>query len=209
MPEQSEVEVEPLFATPIIFARIANAAAVNEALEAAILARRAHDAGIVRTNIGGWHSQADLFSWAGEAGNIIARHCIELADAHTIDTAAGPDQRRGWLLDGWANVIEGAGEHAPHIHPGAYWSAVYYVRVDPGEGGKLRFDDPRGAITQMHAPDLRMRIPGGERQMETDAEPGLLLIFPSWLSHSVSPYTGEGMRISVAINLAARILPGR
>ena len=203
MAEQSSFAVEALFGTPVITARVAGADALNAALEAAILARRADDPGITRTNIGGWHSQNDFFSWAGEAGMTIGRHVIELSDGHTIDTEPPASGRRGWLLDAWANVIEGAGEHSPHIHPGAYWSAVYYVRADPGEGGLLEFHDPRGVMNQMHAPSLRMIGGGGERKVETAAEPGKLILFPSWLTHAVTPYRGDGRRISVAINLAA------
>ena len=195
--------VEPLFATPVIIARLAGAETINPLLEKAILTRRAADPGIVRTNVGGWHSKTDFFSWAGEAGNMLARHVIELVDLHTHDTAPPGGRRRGWTLDAWANVIEGAGEHSAHIHPGAYWSAVYYVRADPGEGGRLVLHDPRGAAIQMAAPDLRMLGGGQERQVDAIAEPGKLIVFPSWLSHSVSAYRGDGMRISVAINLAA------
>jgi hypothetical protein len=32
--------------------------------------------------------------------------------------------------------------------------------------------------------------------------PGSLLMFPSWVSHAVRPYFGDGTRISVAINLS-------
>ena len=32
-------------------------------------------------------------------------------------------------------------------------------------------------------------------------QPGLLLMFPSWLSHAVRPYRGDGVRISIAINM--------
>jgi hypothetical protein len=31
----------------------------------------------------------------------------------------------------------------------------------------------------------------------------MLILFPSWLTHSVAPWHGEGLRISIAINLSA------
>jgi hypothetical protein len=31
--------------------------------------------------------------------------------------------------------------------------------------------------------------------------PGTLVLFPSWLSHAVRPYTGDAVRISIALNL--------
>lgn len=203
MTGQAAFALEAVFATPIVIADVVDSAALNAALEEAILARRATDPGIARTNIGGWHSRPDFTAWGGDAGASVIRHAVELADRHTRDTNPPPSGRRGWTLDAWANVIEGSGAHEPHIHPGAYWSAVYYVRVDPGEGGQLIFHDPRGATPQMHAPDLRMAGVAGERQVDWTPVAGKLVLFPSWLSHAVAPYRGAGRRISVAINLAA------
>ncbi len=199
----ADFSVEPIFATPIIVARLDDTQALNEALSGAILERRTSDPGIAQSNLGGWHSQLDFFSWAGEPGAVVARAAIELADAHTTDQAAIPGKRRGWRLEAWANVIDCTGAHVEHFHPGAFWSAVYYVRVDPGEGGQLMLYDPRGAMTQMHAPDLLLVGGGGERQVAFTPEAGQLVMFPSWLTHSVTPYAGDGRRISVAINLTA------
>lgn len=33
--------------------------------------------------------------------------------------------------------------------------------------------------------------------------PGLLMLFPAWLSHQVRPYLGRSQRISIAFNLRA------
>jgi hypothetical protein len=36
----------------------------------------------------------------------------------------------------------------------------------------------------------------------------MVVMFPSWLLHSVEPWEGEGERISIAFNVFAR-MPGR
>jgi uncharacterized protein (TIGR02466 family) len=192
----------PLFATPFISGVLPDAEAINPTLESAILRRRGEDAGVTRSNDGGWHSRHDVLEWGGEALAVVARAIVGLADAHTHDSAAVPSVRRGWRLEGWANVIEGAGGHHRHVHPGCFWSAVYYVKVDPGEGGELELFDPRGPQVEMYAPDLRIEGQGnGIHRIAPVA--GQLVLFPSWLSHAVVPYRGDGRRITVAINLMA------
>ena len=96
-----------------------------------------------------------------------------------------------------------------HTHPGAYWSASYYVddggaAKNPELGGEFEIQDPRGVAPAMLAPDLAVAMPGGQSVGASELvgpRPGMMLIFPSWLSHAVRPYHGDGVRISVAINL--------
>lgn len=201
----------PLFATPFVSGILPGAQAINPALEAAILRRREQDPGVARSNLGGWHSRHDALEWGGEALANVARAIVGLADANSHDTAAVPGVRRGWRLEGWANVIQGAGSHHRHVHSGCFWSAVYYVRVDPGEGGELELFDPRGPQVEMYAPDLRIEGQGSGIHAIAPVA-GQLVLFPSWLSHAVAPYRGDGMRITVAINLMAGprpVAPGR
>ena len=50
--------------------------------------------------------------------------------------------------------------------------------------------------------------PFGQR-LTIDPEPGLMLMFPSWLRHAVHPFMGKGERITVAFNLAVGEPPSR
>jgi uncharacterized protein (TIGR02466 family) len=112
----------------------------------------------------------------------------------------------------WANVSQAGASNQFHTHPGAFWSAVYYVddgyegSDDVSLGGELLLLDPRMPMIRMAAPDLRFRRPG---QQPDDQEKwfrpksGMIVIFPAWLSHAVRPYNGTGSRISIAINLSA------
>jgi uncharacterized protein (TIGR02466 family) len=196
-------EILRLFPTPLISDRLDGAEAVNRALEPLILARRAADPGIARSNQGGWHSDTGLLKWAADAVRPAIARIVALADANIVDLQARPGQRRGWLLEAWANVNETGAANAPHSHGAVYWSAVYYVRADPGEGGEILFNDPRAPMIEMHAPFLRFRQDGGEGVVRHRPVTGEILIFPAWLVHSVTPWLGKGSRISVAVNLSA------
>jgi len=197
-------QLEKFFSTPILVDQLADAAAINARLEPLILARRRADPGLARSNIRGWHSDTDLHKWAGDAIRPVMARLIQLADANTRDLEAHPGERRGWVLEAWANVTERGGSNAAHHHGGCYWSAVYYVRVEEGaEGGELVFEDPRNPRLDMHAPALRFRDAGGEQSVSLRPRAGTLVIFPAWLVHKVAPWQGREPRISIAVNLTA------
>ena len=199
-------KLEHLFATPIILDRLDPTELPDAALEAAILERRRAHPGMRRSNLGGWHSDLDLIQWGGDPARRLAARIVALADAETVDRSH-EGARPQWQVEGWANVSEAGGSNAPHVHPGCFWSAVYYLRVDAGEGGELLLFDPRMPGMAMHAPDLRFRHAGGEQVARHAPFAGSLIIFPSWLTHSVTPWQGAGLRISVAINLSAVARP--
>ena len=72
--------------------------------------------------------------------------------------------------------------------------------VGGDRGGEFRLHEPRGAAV---AANLATAI-GLDYDAPTNVRPetGLFVFFPSWMPHSVKPYTGEGTRISIAFNLA-------
>ena len=90
------------------------------------------------------------------------------------------------------------------------WSAVYYVDdggvgADPSLGGEFEIQDPRGVAPAMYRPEIVPAVPGGAAMGASEMiQPvaGTVMMFPSWVSHAVRPYTGSGTRISIAINLS-------
>jgi uncharacterized protein (TIGR02466 family) len=191
-----------LFATPVVTDQLPQADSINAELAPLILARMAGDAGMSVSNRGGWHSQRDLSEWVGDGARLILRHAQALADAHTEKPQAGVT----WQTDAWANVSAGGHFNMPHVHGGTFWSAVYYVAVGEGQGGELVLHDPRMPALQMHAPGVRFRGLGAEGEVAITPRPGLMVLFPGWLAHSVEPWQGSGQRISIAMNLRAVVV---
>lgn len=205
--------VVSLFSTTVITEDWERAAEANAALRAAIEQRRSADAGVRLSNVLGWQSDDAMRSWGGDAAAALLDHVVRRCDALTVDIKQTSAERRfRWTTNMWANV---SGKHASnqtHCHPGAYWSAVYYVddgyngSTDRALGGELVFIDPRMPMIRMGTPDLRFRRSNGTTDhQETWLRPaaGKLVIFPSWLMHSVRAYEGDGTRISIAMNLTA------
>lgn len=166
--------------------------------------------GVKISNIGGWHSNTAMLEWGGEAARALAWKAMQIADEQTVDARSPDDSRFTWHPEMWANVSGKGHANQYHFHPGSFWSAVAYLDdgygglEHDGLGGELQLLDPRMPIIRMTAPDLRLREPDGAAMInEISIRPktGMIVLFPSWLQHAVRPFYGDGMRVSVAINL--------
>lgn len=212
----SSPQAASLFDTPVIVDQMPDADALNADLKRIILDRRSADEGMRISNVGGWHSDTQMLRWGGEPALALVKRVVAAADAFTVDIKAEGKARFRWLPEMWANVSQAGASNQFHTHPGAYWSAVYYVddgyggSEDDSLGGELILLDPRMPMIRMAAPDLRFRRPGQapeDHQKWFRPKSGMIVIFPGGLSHAVQPYQGDRERISIAINLSAVPLP--
>jgi uncharacterized protein (TIGR02466 family) len=94
----------------------------------------------------------------------------------------------------WVNLLRGSGHHSAHIHPHSIISGTLYIEVPPGSGA-IRFEDPR--LPLMMAAPTRP-----DTFVAVQPEPGLLLLWESWLRHEVLPGTGKAERLSISFNFA-------
>lgn len=205
----AKIELRALFATPIAFAALPNAASLNSALQTTILARADSHPSTSHSNLGGWQSTWDLSDWGGEEMRSVLAFARQFADKLTADRSGNPAPQ-SWRTNAWANINRQTHGNEFHTHPGCVWSAVYYVddggaAANPALGGQLEVQDPRGVAPAMYRPDLVPNVPDGPSFGASELVgpvAGTMLMFPSWLSHAVRPYTGDGVRISIAINLS-------
>jgi len=87
--------------------------------------------------------------------------------------------------------------HAHDPHNGNFLSGVFYVKV-PENSGNISFIDPRPHIST--SPEM-VYYNDGHHEIEFVPEPNLLMMFPSWLEHSVCMSNSDDMRISISFNL--------
>jgi uncharacterized protein (TIGR02466 family) len=98
-------------------------------------------------------------------------------------------------------LLKGAGHHAGHIHPHSVISGTLYVEVPEGTGA-IRFEDPRLPL-MMAAPPREKDAPEELQPFVTvEPQPGLLLLWESWLRHEVLPGAARGERLSISFNFA-------
>ncbi|MBI2311748.1 MAG: 2OG-Fe(II) oxygenase family protein [Betaproteobacteria bacterium] len=99
----------------------------------------------------------------------------------------------------WATVLARGASHRAHRHPNNYLSGVYYIRTHPGSD-TINFHDPR-AQTGVIRPPVTALTAENTDQVVVRVSNGTLLMFPSYLEHSVDANQGEAERISVSFNL--------
>ncbi len=187
--------------------RCPDADQINPPLRQVILERERRQPTTAHSNRGGWQSSWDFPVWSGDPGRRLLAFCEALAQKLTR-RRSGQQVSLTWQTNAWANINRSDHGNEFHTHPGAFWSAVYYVddggaADDPSRGGQLEVQDPRGIAPAMYRPDLVPAMPGGESTGASLLLPprtGQVIMFPSWLSHCVRPYSGDGIRISIAVN---------
>ena len=203
-----KVQISNLFPTPIAVLPVPGSKEINDALETRILEREKEVPSVKHSNWGGWQSPTDFEKWCGDEGKRVLGIAQQVAGNLTCDRAGQPVPMK-WSMNAWANVNRLGQGNEFHTHPGAFWSATYYVRdggagKDPSLGGEFEIQDPRGVGPAMLAPSLAIRTPGGQAIGASEMVlpvAGNLVLFPSWLSHGVRPYSGDQVRISIALNL--------
>jgi uncharacterized protein (TIGR02466 family) len=188
--------------------RWADAEDLNPKLEELVLRQERSSSGAQKTNVGGWHSEFGLLEFCGDAGKTLVRHMVEMADEATnrvIGEYGHAPRKIEWTIHAWANVNRNGDFNRIHTHPGSTWSGVYYVdigreRSDQDSTPLHLFDPCQGRantfLSGLVATSFVLR-----------PEPGLMVLFPSYLAHMVFPHTGVTPRISVAFNLRREPFP--
>ncbi len=200
-----------LFPVPVMIFTWPEAAKYRDEMIARLLQYRADDPGINVTNVEGWHSKYDLpgwpepafqkfIGWAAAMATIASKKWCELSDFDPpIDT---------WRMVSWGNINPPGGAHNfshHHIRNDWNWSASYYLKIPAYQGdssrkGRIILEDKYTGISR-----IKDGVPARRTFVYQPAE-GELVMFPSWLYHSVEPHDGADDRISVAMNLASKSL---
>ena len=160
-----------------------------------IVAWSKQDKGVKKTNVNGWHSQTNMHEMPQFKPLVDELFKMQ----HEIFKQEWLD-RQPRLGNMWANINYKNGYNKPHIHPNSLFSGVYYVQAEPN-CGKIVLYDPRPGIQS----NMPVRIKGQPpehlwREVHLDAKVNRIIMFPSWLWHSVEPNESNNIRISVSFN---------
>ena len=143
-----------------------------------------------RSNVNGWRSKdlqltdepwRELFKSVSSALSRIIRPSIKVK------------------IQAWVNVHDHNGYNKPHIHSGCIISGIYYLSVPEGSGS-LVVEDPRPQAV-FHNLNGLCFSDFEEYRATIPPEEGMLIFFPSWLSHCTEPSRAESPRISIPINV--------
>lgn len=194
------VASEKLFYTPLLRFRLPSHEALDEALLAEGERLRGTSDGVLKSNRGGWHSEGNLFEDPADAIQTLRKAAVlSVMEAIRSVTQKVDPERFEMKLFAWMNMNPTGGFNAPHTHPGAHWSGVYYVRqprVDSGNSGMIEFLDPRSDLPNWRL--LQSRAFRLKRKIRPEA--GEIVLFPSYLVHWVYPNEAGGERVTIAFN---------
>ena len=96
----------------------------------------------------------------------------------------------------WYHITKTNGMHEPHIHPSCSWCGIYYVQSGDDDSGHTVFENPARS-TYVDRGNLYLNNISTVRVKPRD---GMLVLFPSYLSHYQALYTGTQDRIIISFN---------
>jgi tetratricopeptide (TPR) repeat protein len=107
--------------------------------------------------------------------------------------AAGQDYA---IASAWSVRLNSGGFHINHVHPEGWLSSAFYVRTPrdlKGFEGALKFGEPGPPTSPVLREDHLVR-----------PEPGMLVLFPSYMWHGTVPFSSGEKRLSCAFDIVRR-----
>ena len=191
-------EINLIFSTPIWTSHLKEFQDVNKKMEEYIKKQMELDPkGKKASNINGWHS---------ENFNLKDEEVVFFINTISIKIQKAMEDM-GWDLSKnkieipniWSIINKRGSSNAMHIHSNSYLSAAYYVKA-PEKCGDIVFYDPRQSRLVRKPKISKLNNLNGE---EVNIKPtdGLLVLFPSYLYHSVNENLSNEERIVISFNV--------
>lgn len=126
-------------------------------------------------------------------------------NAHLQHLGTGADPLRSrntgaWQIQGiWSVLLRPGGFHVDHVHQEGWLSSAFYVELpdvvtdkvsDPAKEGWIRFGQAGSPVQ-----------PAQAAQHFVKPEPGMLVLFPSYMWHGTVPFSGKQPRLTVAMDI--------
>jgi uncharacterized protein (TIGR02466 family) len=136
--------------------------------------------------------------------NIINKHNLNTLNNYILSMAnifakqlfldSNPKQ----IEESWVNYLNKYQYQEKHVHACGTWgiSGVYYFQTN-GEDGKLRIHPPRHDMINPNKKSTNYT----HSTIEYAPEVGKIILFPSWVEHSVRPNMTDSTRISISFNI--------
>lgn len=206
--------IKPMFGVPIGAFQIPNTSKLNKDLHDLILSsekiknQNLDPSQKIQPEV--FESNFKFFDWdnpiSAEIKKLMTQGVKHLIREVTSLTANELDKLK-LFSDSWFHITRSGGYVQPHNHPNASWSAVYCVSdgnktAEHEDSGALIFHNPIGSGYMYQDPTNRDFVfPYSIHGQKFILKPGQLIVFPSHLVHSVSPFYGDNERITIACNV--------
>ena len=187
-----------LFPTPIWTIQLENFNVINEEMYTFIKGNQIKDQiGIKRSNNNGWHSK-DFNMQETEPKNFIKKISPSIEKVMT-DMNWEKENQTIKISSMWAIINTGGSTNSRHQHSNSTISAAYYVRA-PENCGDIVFYDPRPAPVYSYPNAINPNLLNAQINGISPNEGGLVM-FPSFLDHSVNENLSKEERIVISFNI--------
>ena len=186
------------FPTPVWAIQLENYKLVNEEMYSYIKIQQKIDGvGINKSNIKGWHSK-DFNLSEKEPQNFISFMSSSIEQV-MIDMNWDKEKQLAKIDNMWAIVNIGGSANLRHQHGNSTISGAYYVRA-PENCGDIVFYDPRPAPVYSY-PNAKQPNSLNAQVNAISPKEGALVLFPSYLDHSVNENLSKNERIVISFNI--------
>lgn len=152
----------------------------------------------ISTGSTGQYSRNDHILDSPELNNI--KNIVVAQVQSYIDTVHKPMYKlTPYLTQSWILVSDQNDNHQPHIHPNSFLSGVVYISTNIDDSITFFSDSPRLLAIETEVYDKL-----NSSQWWLPVQENSIIIFPSQLTHTVSPVTGPKPRISIPFNTFVR-----
>lgn len=164
----------------------------DKLIRIAYATRDADPDGIKKSNIFGYHS-GQLREIPLLQDEIINRAQVVVSEYNFDKTPR--------MQSAWFNIGNKHARNSQHNHPKAFLSGVYHLKTTEHSGPIKFHRDPTDAFIIQSMSTATELNELNSPVAVVPAVAGQLLIFPSWLMHSVDPNSDDEDRISIAFNI--------
>ena len=191
-----------LFPTPVWTIQLENFESINVEMYAYIKESQIKDkTGIKKSNNKGWHSK-DFNMQETEPKNFIKNISPSIEKVMT-DMNWEKEKQSIKISNMWAIINTGGSTNSRHQHGNSTISGAYYVRA-PENCGDIVFYDPRPAAVYSHPNVEGPNMLNAQVNGITPKE-GALVLFPSYLDHSVNENRSKEERDVISFNIKIQL----
>jgi len=203
--KHGEMIINPLFAAPVMktnldigdLERYRSFALIKRAQENR---QEKQKEKIVKSNVGGWHSKMlDLKDKTMTMLlNKIGQPIDNFLDYYQLDK----DKYTAEYSEAWFIVNEKNNYNVPHIHQNSFLSGVFYLQTYDNTGDIVFHHHAKNIDYHKQPNDaFKNYEPHNSEIWKITPQNGDLIVFPSFLYHSVSENKSEDLRIILSFNI--------
>tara|TARA_A100001011_G_scaffold395910_1_gene492269 strand:+ start:1779 stop:2372 length:594 start_codon:yes stop_codon:yes gene_type:complete len=187
-----------LFPTPVWTTQLENFRNMNEEMYNFIKESQIEDQkGIKKSNNLGWHSK-DFDMQQTKPKNFI-KSILPYIEKVITDMNWEKEKQSVKISNMWAIINTGGSTNSRHQHGNSTISGAYYVRA-PKNCGDIVFYDPRPAPIFYYPKSISSNSLNAQVSSIAPKE-GALILFPSYVDHSVNENLSNDERIVISFNI--------